>query len=1009
MASVFPAGAWAQPSAGFGAVAGTVIQAGSEGMPDAEIVLTNPVLGLELKLMTTDDGLFNSSTIIPSAEYSLKVSHKGYSAWQSAVFAVSTGQTVAFRITLEPDNVDKPKPSTGDFVFPNDGTTTTSNSVSGNEVRGLPGSGRPGELVSLAPAVTIAEARPGMLTARGLPFSSPVLVDGIDATASYSQESSAIPRQLPRDSIESVGVLSSGFPAEYGRSIGGIVNASTRTGGANYHGALYEYYRNPSLASNDAFAAGFDVRQTQYRTGVNTGGPIMGSDEFFFFVNLEIMNRDAQGLNRITNPLIADPTGTTVLASNCTATATQCTAAARFLQAEMNKSTPDWEHSDAGFGKLEYRTHGGNAFTLDANALRWRAPSMAETEAVAPNGGLIGDPVLHDDVRFAKLGWASTGATSENDLRLGWVKNRVAEYPTSPLSFTGFTGISIAGTPAGATQKWTTFTPNEDRAQLVENFRFSVNRHQFQFGIDASETNEHIQSLANPVGLYTYSSLTAFAQDYGFSGFKSYATFDQTLGQPARTFHFEELNGYFADVWRATDRLTVNYVVRYEKPFLPTPPAANTAYFYTGSISSPGLDFAPRIGVAYKLDEQTVVRAGYGYYYAPFSGQLLDALYLGNGLSYIPITVTPGQKGSPAFPNVIPQSNIPTGTTDLAYALTKFRNPFTQQANLAIERRFGRSSTLTVGAIQDRGRKMWTSTDTNLTPPATSTASNSKTPQFVTYTILNAAGQTSGLYTTPFYTAKNDSTYAHIYNVQNGGSSWYYGATAQWLTQLSHSLSVSAAYTWSHATDNLGPSSAQGFSLMGSTTSDVNADRGTSALDQRNRAAIRFVWQPSVADGSAASRLANGWTVSGIGTGASAQSVTPLVLVQGQQFSSGTMLYTTSLSGSGGWPRAAFDPIGNLHAAPQYSLNVRVARTFPLSARFKGTLAIEAFNVLDRQAATVVNPIAYVSTEQYVQGSTVNQVGFVRPVAGAGTGIASLGSSDGTNARRCQIELRISF
>ena len=59
----------------------------------------------------------------------------------------------------------------------------------------------------------------------------------------------------------------------------------------------------------------------------------------------------------------------------------------------------------------------GNTFTLDANASRWHAPSMAETEAVAPNGGLIGDPVLHDDVRFAKFGWTSTGTSTENELR----------------------------------------------------------------------------------------------------------------------------------------------------------------------------------------------------------------------------------------------------------------------------------------------------------------------------------------------------------------------------------------------------------------------------------------------------------------------------------------------------------------------------------------------------------------------------------------------------------------
>jgi hypothetical protein len=1009
MAAVFSTGAWAQPAAGFGAVAGTVIQAGSEGMPDAEIVLSNPVLGLELKMMTTDDGMFSSSTIIPAAEYSLKVSHKGYSVWKSAVFTVSTAQTVEFRVILQPDNVDKPVPSSGEFVFANDGTTAKTDSVSGNEVRSLPGGGRPDELVSLAPAMAIADAVPGMLIVRSKPFANAVLVDGLGGAMSYSQESSGVPRQLPRDSIESVGVLSSGFPAEFGRSIGGIVDATTRTGGANYHGALYEYYRNPNLASNDAFAAGTDVRQTQYRTGANTGGPIMNSDEVFFFLNLEIMNRDAQSLNRITNPLIADPTGTTVLASNCTATAAQCTAAAKFLQAEMNKPVPDWAHSDAAFGKLDFRRADGNTFTLDANASRWHAPAMAETESVAPNGGLIGDPVLHDDVRFAKFGWTSTGATTENDLRLGWLKDRVAEYPTSPLPFTGFTGISVAGTTVGATQKWTTFTPIENRFQLVDNFRSAVNRHQFLWGIDGSDTNEHLQSLTNPVGLYTYSSLTAFAQDYGFSGLKSYATFDQTLGQPLRTAHLEELNGYFADIWRATDRITLNYVVRYEKPFLPTPPAANTLYYASGTISSPGLDFAPRIGVAYRLGEQTVVRAGFGYYYTPFSGQVLDALYLGNALYQTPVTVTPSLKGSPAFPNVIPQSNIPTGSTDIAYASGKFRNPFVQQFNLAIERRIGRRSTLTLGGIQERGRKMWASTDANLTPPANVTALNARIPQFVTYTILNAAGQASDLYTTPFYTAKIDASSAHVYEVQNTASSWYYGGTAQWLTQLSHGVSVSANYTWSHAIDNLGPGSAQGFVLMGGTTGDVNVDRGTSALDQRNRAVLRFVWQPSVGDGSAASRLVNGWTVSGIGTGASAQSVTPLVLIQGQQFSSGTMLYTTSLSGSGGWSRAAFDSIGSLHTAPQYNLDLRVARTFPLSARFKGTIGIEAFNLLDRQSATMVNPIAYVSNEQYVQGSTVNQVGVVKPLAGAGTGIASHGSADGTNARRCQIELRISF
>ncbi len=1009
MAAAFSAGAWAQPSAGFGSVAGIVIQAGSEGMPDAEVVLSNPTLGLELKMMTTDDGLFTSSTIVPSVEYTLKVNRKGYGAWQSSVFPIAAGQTVSFRIVLQPDNVDKPLPSTGEFVPADDGTSTTGSAMSGTEVRGLPGGGRLDDLVSLAPAVTTAESRPGMLVVRAEPFSNAVLVDGIDTTSTYSQGTSGAPGQLPRDSVESVGIFSGGFPVEYGRSAGGIVNTSTRTGGAKYHGSLYEYFRSPSLASEDKFAAGFDVRQKQYRTGVNTSGPVFGSDELFFFVNFEIMNRDAQGLNRITNPLIADPTGTTVAAANCTATATQCTTAAKFVQAQMNKPVPDWAHSDLGFGRLDYRSKEGNAFTLDANAMRWHAPAMAETQAVAPNGGLIGDPALHDDVRFAKFGWTGTGATSENELRLGWVKDRVVEYPTTPLPFTGFTGINVAGTPLGVTHKWTTFTPNENRVQLADNLRISVNRHQFLWGFDASDTNERIVSLPNSVGLYNYSSLTAFSQDYGFTGLKSYSTFDETLGQPVRSFVIGEAYGYFADIWRASDKLTVNYAVRYEKPFLPSPPVSNTTFYQTGKIATPGLDIAPRIGVAYRLGGQTVVRGGYGYYYAPFTGQIVDAVYIGSAVNQGTITVSPGVKGSPSFPNVTPLSNVPTGANNVAYADGKFRNPLLKQGNLAVERRFGSRSTLMVGGIRESVTRLWIAPDVNLTPPATTNASTPKIPQFVTYNLLNAAGQANGLYTTSFWTAKENTGFAHVYDVQNNGDSWYTGVTAQWNTQLSHGLSAMAAYTWSHSIDNLGPLSAQGFGLTPGTTGDPNVDRGTSALDQRHRVAIRWNWQPTVAADSTGSRLVNGWVFSGIGSGSSRQSVTPLVVVQGQQFSAGTMLYTTSLNGSGGWARAAFDPIGNLHTAAQYNLDVRLARSFQVSERFKATLGMEAFNLLDRQPATLINPLAYISNEQYVPGSTTNQVGYVRPLAAAGAGVGSRATSDGINARRCQIEIRVSF
>jgi hypothetical protein len=990
-------------------------------MPDAEVVLSNPALAVEITFITTDDGLFSTATIVPAAGYLLKVSHKGYPTWKSEPFAVSTGQTVHFRITLELDK------ATGTLV-PDYDKAGTAEIVTAQEVRNLPNAGgRLEELTTLAPGTTMAGFQPGLLVTHARPFSNAISVDGIDTNNAYWLEDPFISRQVAQEAIEGVQVYSAGFPAPFGGAMGSIVNTSTRSGGTAYHGALYTDYRDPSIASSDKFADGYDVRQTQHRSGGSAGGPI--KDQVFFFANVEIMNRDAQGLNRITNPLIADPTGTTVLASNCAATKAQCAAATKFLQSQMNVLTPLSEHAYSGFGRLDYRRSNGDVFSFDVNAAHWKAPSLAQSEAVAPNGGLFGDPVVREENRFAKASWTTAGASTENDLRFGWNKDRIIEYPSSPLPSTGYTGISIAGTTVGAAQEFASFEPNENRLELLDNFRVSANRHLLHFGGDATESSDHMSSLANAAGWYNYSSLTAFAQDLGGGPTATnYDIFNQTLGQPVRTLRPMQFNVYAGDTWKASDNLTVTLALRYEKPRVTKPSETNTDYYGTGTISSPGLNLGPRVGLAYKVGEDTVLRLGYGFNYAPFSTQILDYLYLGNGLYQTPITVMPTQTGAPTFPNFISSANIPYGTTDLGYAGGKFRNPVAHEINVALEKRLSRTTSLTLGFISSTGQRMWTTTDINLQAPAATHSANTKIPSSETYSIENSAGQVTDWYTTPFWTQKNDLKYAHIYNVLNNGTSHYYGLTGQWQTQLSHTLSLSADFTWSHATDNLGPNSAAGFTPLDPTTGNINDDKGNSATDQRERGVLRWVWQPTVASGSILSRVVNGWVVSGIGSGATALPVSPMVVVQGQQFTAtasvlSTMLYTSSLNGSGGWSRVPFQPVNNrststqytlsvnsLRTTAQYGLDLRVSRSVPFSERVKGIFAFEAYNLLNRQAATVVNTIGYVSTPQYGPGLTTGtQSGVLTPVSSLGAGLASQGSADGTNARRCQLEFRIAF
>ena len=468
------------------------------------------------------------------------------------------------------------------------------------------------------------------------------------------------------------------------------------------------------------------------------------------------------------------------------------------------------------------------------------------------------------------------------------------------------------------------------------------------------------------------------------------------------------LNAFAEDTYKATARLTLSFGLRYEKPRLPQPTQTNTTFFQTASISSPWLDLSPRVGVAYLLNNRTVLRAGFGFYYAPFSGQLIDALYLGNGVYQTNISVNPNQAGAPVFPQVFATaSKTPNGTENVVYSTTKFTNPYAQETSVALERAIGSGTTVTLSLLHSRGYKLWTTQDFNQANPSSTQITSE------TYNIDNASGQTVGNYTTTNYiTSKNNAHFAHVYQIENGGSSWYNAAALQIHKSMSHGLGLEASYSFSHAIDNSGQNAPFGTAFSSTVNGNYPSDRGNSAFDQRHRAVIQWLWAPAAAKSSSAiSRyLLSGWQLSTFTVLASSQPVTPIVDVQGQQFSGVTMNYTSSLNGSGGWARVPFLPVNSLRTDPEYNVDARLARVVSITDRIKATILVEGFNVFNMQYNTSVNTIAFTSTPVLPPGLlNGTQTGTLKPVAGVGAGNAAQGFPDGMNARRLQVALRIVF
>src|SRR5207237_4265896 len=97
--------------------------------------------------------------------------------------------------------------------------------------------------------------------------------------------SSVLGLDLYANAVEEFSVVTSNYPATYGRSSGGVINAVTRSGSNAFHGTVYEFLRNSALDARNFF----DVTKPPFRRnqfGASAGAPIQ-KDRTFFFANYE--------------------------------------------------------------------------------------------------------------------------------------------------------------------------------------------------------------------------------------------------------------------------------------------------------------------------------------------------------------------------------------------------------------------------------------------------------------------------------------------------------------------------------------------------------------------------------------------------------------------------------------------------------------------------------------------------------------------------------------------------
>ena len=1030
-------------------VSGTVLDPTGGAVPEAEVTVANTALGIDRKLKSNGSGIFTATNLTPAPGYTVTVSKPGFSRFEVTPFELVVGQALSLTVNLSVAATGQQVSVTAEAPIVETTKTDVSGVVDSNQIENLPINGRRVDsFVLLQPGVT-NDASFGLLTFRGNAGGNTFMTDGVDTTNTFYDENAGRTRSynISQDAVQEFQVVTSNFLPEFGRASGGVINTVTRSGTNGLHGSAYWFFRNRTLSATDPTALGVNPPEWRHQAGASVGGPIK-KDKLFYFFNGELQRRqDPIVSSNISSTLFdasGNPTGAINSSTGCggtsyatRATAAQCSALISYLESRVKPQLiPRKVDENLLFGKIDYQINERNRWTTEFNYLDFRSPNGIQTQSVLTTGNGVGnnaDTTVFD--RTLKSGVTTVvGSNAVNEFRFGMFKDRQYDPASaSLLPSIGPIGLAISTgslSNIGYATSYPRLHPSELRFQLSDSYAWTVGKNALKFGADWSHTEDYDYQRSNQFGTYSYANINALALDYSspVSG-KNWTTYSQTFGNPLWDGNIKDFALFAQDEIHVTPKLTISPGVRFEHTTLPQPAppqplgALNIPADWpqTAKLNYKPNNFAPRIGVAYSLNSKTVVRAGYGVFYNRYISQIVDGLAKGNGSyqpSYSFSSTVPAQfAAGPVFPFSLGSlPNTAANAPTVQFDTKDFRNSYSEQAQISIQRELTKETGLTVSYIWSRGLHVATAYNANLAAPT----------QSYTYLVDDASGNQVGTFTTPLYTRSLliNPNYNGVYAMSSNANSWYNGLVVSVNHRYTSWFEGTANYTWSHSIDdNLGGAAGASGSagiLFAQTAptsfynNDFASEKGSSATDQRHKLIITGIVSPKFTKGNSwlERNVVNGWQLSFISTFASSfpinstiggVSATTLPTITGQTF-----FATSTINGLGGFnaQRVPFQPVDNLDVGPTYRTDARLAKIFSIRERIKIQLAFEAQNVFNHLIISGASPL---QEQEYSLTKNSSGQSVLVPFANYKQLLQTQAPPDGTTARRAQASLRITF